>query len=658
MTARTPRRTATPRRRRRVLTVVAVLVAVLLLAAPAAGTMGAVVVATRYMPVLDDARELRAGLEAMIDRVKGVGLDVDAATIDALDCDLATARARLDRLTAFAHDDPLVGMARRFPATATNVDAADGLLVAGDRLLDAADTAIGTARRFVALREAPPVEGESLLTRMLELVTTARADLGVAMAAVNDARSALEAIPDDALPQLVSVRDTIATQLDRYAPLLDSVLADTDRLPAILGWDAPKRYLVLAQNPAELRPTGGFIGTYAIVELDRGRITGMQFEDVGSIDPDGEYARFDPPKPLSEYLLKEGGWFFRDANWSPDFPTTARDAIRLYDNETGDREFDGVIGITTHTIDEVLEVIGPVEVPGFDATIAAGETTATVLANTRVPRKERENAKAFLFAFVDSVLDTLLASPPDRWPALVDLAGSLRERPLLLAWFSDPADQAAVVRFGLDGAVREDPGDYLYVVDANVGPTSKLNMWTDRSLDLAVTVDAAGSADHALRVTWTNRVESDEAAWYRRMGNIGGDTLGLFSRLLVPAGSELGEVSGTGLVPRSHPGVTEGEAGRAAIGTYLRVPPGETTLDRTWTSGAVVDADPASSDGEYHLVLQKQPGVPAEPLRVTIRLPAGAVITEASEGLAPDGDIAVLDTMFDRDIEITLRYRR
>jgi hypothetical protein len=42
-----------------------------------------------------------------------------------------------------------------------------------------------------------------------------------------------------------------------------------------------------------------------------------------------------------------------------------------------DARIDGVIGITTSTIDELLKVSGPITVPEYGATIASGEYSWT-----------------------------------------------------------------------------------------------------------------------------------------------------------------------------------------------------------------------------------------------------------------------------------------
>ena len=635
--------------RRRVLGGIAIAV-VPLLAALAA------LVVFRYLPAVDEARALRSDLETMVDRVQEAGFDIDRVTVDALDADLRAARTRFDHLEDLVAHDPLVAIARVLPPTAANVEGADRLVEAGGHLLDAVGEGLAIGRDFVEVRETagPDAGADSALARLVGLMVRSRDAAASAAGSVADARRALAATPDGLIGPLESMRDAMSTRVERYAPLLDTYLAASDRVPSILGWDGPRRYLILTQDPAELRPTGGFIGSYGTISFDHGAITEHRFQDVAPLDVPWDYPRIEPPQELSDYLLgPRQPWQFADANWSPDYPTSARDALRLYTNESGDDAIDGVLAITTYTIDELLKATGPVDVPEYDATISSGETTLKVLQLTRsAPRGE--DRKAFLSAFADRLFTALFTLPPDSWGELLASADGMRDSRLLLAWFADPADQAFAVEAGVDGAVRQDPGDYLFPVEANVTPASKLSAWTSRSLDLEVQLDDVGNARSTLDVTWTNEVETPAGASFREMDNVGGRILGMYFRLLVPERSRVEEVTGGTLAPVTGPAVVAEEAGRMVIGTYLKIPAGSTVLRYVWTSPYAADVE--AGGGVYRLTIQRQPGTLAGPIRVTIRVPDGARITAASPELTVDGATATLETELDKDIVVGLQY--
>ena len=476
--------------------------------------LGTGLAAFRYLPALDEARALRSDLESMVERAQEAGLDIDNATIDELDARLVSARSRLDRLQRLVAGDPLIAVARAMPPASANVHAADEMLAAGESLLDAVGDGLTIGRRYVEIRDKQATNPghDSAFAKLVELMATSRTEAAHAAASIADARGALAAVPDGALAQIGSFRDAMSARIEQYSPMLDTYMDFSDRLPAIFGWDGPRRYLVLTQDPAELRPTGGFIGSYGIVVFDHGSMTDHRFEDVVPLDYPWDYPRIEPPQQLADYLLgAQQPWQFADANWSPDFPTSARDALRLYTNESGDAEIDGVIGITTYTIDEILKVTGPVEVPAYDVTVAPGETTLKALQVTRFA-DPGEDRKAFLPAFADSLIAAVFSLPSQSWGSLPGAAEALRDGRHLLAWFPDPTDQALAVRAGVDGAVRQDRGDYLFPVDANVSPASKLNAWTSRALNLEVQLDEFGNAHNALDTTWSNAVETEAGA--------------------------------------------------------------------------------------------------------------------------------------------------
>ena len=611
----------------------------------------------RYLPALDEARALRTDLETMVTRVEGTGLGIDRATVDALDADLASARGRLDNLQALLAGDPLIRVARALPLTAANVRGADDVVAGAADLLDAVGQGLAIGRQFVDIREAQAADpgSASALSQLVELMATSR-DLAVSAAAsVASARQTLAAVPDGLIGQVESVRDAMQTRIEKYGPLLDTYVQVSAQLPGILGWNGPRRYLVLTQDPAELRPSGGLIGSYGIIAFDRGKITERRFLNVSPLDGKNDYPFVRPPQELANYLLgPTQSWQLADAGWSPDFPTSAQDALRLYTNESGDARIDGVFAITTHTIDELLKVTGPISVPEYNVTIASGETTLKVLQLTRAPRKPGEDAKAFLSVFADRLFSTLLALPPARWGDIIGAAGTFGQEHLLLAWFHDATDEAFTADGGFGGAIRQDQGDFVYPVDSNVAPASKLNAWTTRTMDLSVQIDAVGNARNTLAVTWANRVETPDGAPYRAMTNVGGSILGMYFRLLVPERSRIEAVSGGGLPPVTDPAVVEDEAGRTAIGTYLQVPPGQTSLTYTWTSPYAASVDTAG--GTYRLTIQAQPGMLPEPLNLTIRAPDGYRITAASPGLTVSGATATMTATFDRDIVIGVQY--
>ena len=630
--------------------------------------------ALRYLPALDDARALRADLESAYTTARSAGMEADSSSLDAIGADLASARGHLDRLSRLLASDPLVGLARAFPPTSADVREADAIASAGSDAMTAAQDGLGIARKYVALRDARAatagtagaagtagiaaaaaagvagVAQGSVLEEGGNLLVDSRTALADAARSLDHAGQTLATAPHGSIGAISGIRDELSARLGELQPVIDGAATISRQLPAILGFDGERRYLVLTQDPAEMRATGGFVGSFGIVALDHGRIVERTFTDT-SIDFPFDYPWVAPPQALRDYLLgPDQPWQFSDANWSPDFRTSARNAMRLYTNETGDARLDGVVAITTDTIDELLTVTGPVAVPEFGVTVNAGETVMKSLQLTRAARTPDENRKAFLSAFADRLFSALLSLPPGRWPALANLADTFGSERLLQAWFTDPAAEALADETGVDGGVRQDAGDYVFPVDSNVAPVSKLNVVTVRSLQLDVQVDDVGNARDTLTATWDNRYDDAFAGWYRDMGGTGSTTLGMYFRVLTPARTRPVVEPGTATMSLAEVG---DEAGRAVMGTYLRVPPGSASVRLSWVSPYAADPE----QGVYRLTIQRQPGLLDGALDVMIHAPPGCVITAATPGLAVSGDTAVLHTTFERDVVLGIRYQ-
>ena len=636
--------------RRRVLRTSLVIAAILVLL----GAWAAI----RYPPLLDDARDLRGSLERVADRALAAGPNIDRADLEALRVDMAAARQHQARLSEVVTGDPLVGLAAMIPQIGRQRDAAGSLLEATSALLDAGERMMVVADRYVTVGERKPAGSGagSTMAELVGMIADSRDDVAAALESIHSAQASLAKVPDDAVGQIVAARDRAQDLLNRYAPLIGTYAEVDDVLPSILGWEGRRRYLVLAQNPAELRPSGGYIGTYGIVEFESGRLVSHRFRDTQALDGQPGLPYVEPPGPLRDHLLGGRPWRLSDVNWSPDFPTTARQAIDLYRIESGGDEVDGVIALTTYALDELMTVVGPIEVPDYGVTVAPGETTLTAFAHTRpattAPGTDR---KAFLQSFASALFDRLLSMPVERLPDLVPALQTIAAERRASAWLVDPAAQAFVERGGLAGGVRDDDGDFLYVVDANVGPVSKLNLVTERHSELHVRLDGFGNAHHELTVTWQNRIGEpgllrDMLLAYQRR-----ETMGSYLRVIAPELSRLLSVEGGSdrLSVLGADSVGE-EDGRSVFGVYQIVPPGTTVLRVSWVAPYVVDDPDAAGQRRYRLTLQKQPGTVADAVAIRIVPPDDARIVAAGEGVtvAEGGGSAEVSTHLRTDLQL------
>jgi hypothetical protein len=424
-----------------------------------------------------------------------------------------------------------------------------------------------------------------------------------------------------------------------------------------LGIAGQARYLVLAQSPAELRPAGGYTGTVGVITVSNGQLTERSFKDVYFYDLQPNIPFVEPPDELADHLLGTASWQLADAAWSPDFPTSAQNALHLYTLESGDADIDGVIALTTYAVDRLLEVTGPIDVPEYGVTVASGEVTMTALRLTRGVSTPDSDRKAFLQALADLTLDKLRSLPPADWPRLFDAFNEMRERREVLVWFADPYLQAAVATTPLGGSTRQDAGDYLAVVEANVSPTSKYNLVVTRRDSLTVTIDLKGQTTSDLNLTWQNdsTLPGEPYESIRSYSTSGAGQYGAFVRVLTTASTSFVEADGVATLGIDDVELVTSEAGRNVFGNYLLMDPGQSSLHYRWT--APDGASQAEGLWTYRLTVQKQPGVITVPTSVSVLLPAGAVIeTLSGATLAADGTIS-MTTGLERDAEMRITYR-
>ena len=295
------------------------------------------------------------------------------------------------------------------------------------------------------------------------------------------------------------------------------------------------RILILLQNNFELRPTGGFLGQFAVVELRNGHVVRTEIVDANVFDKEIKSDRPAPPV-LAKYMgIKK--WKFRDANWSPDFPTAVQDVLHFYGLKPGNNtDFDAVVAMNATLLNELLAITGDITIRtksrqrgAFDVTFTAADGAWTLqqavekeilLRDEAVARAEaqaeatgerykeprdengkkirrvkpweRHNRKQIMKDLGNAIVERLMA--PTRLsttiPQMTSFALEALARKDIQLWFKDPALQAQARTQHWTGEVDTQwDGDYVMVVDANLG-----SLKTDRHITRTIehTVDFRG----------------------------------------------------------------------------------------------------------------------------------------------------------------------
>ena len=246
-------------------------------------------------------------------------------------------------------------------------------------------------------------------------------------------------------------------------------------LPEVLGLSGKRTYLILFSNNMEQRPAGGFIGSYGILTLDKGKMVELKVEDVYTAD--GQLTgHIDPPRPIREYL-EQPHWYLRDSNWSPDFLLSAQKAEWFFDKEVG-RKADGVFSVDLNAIADLIRVLGPINLPDYQETITGKNLfeKATFYSQENFFPGSTQKID-FLGALSRRLLDKLLMEGTKNSQALFSSLLTSVEEKHLVFFFHDESTENLMSRFNWAGRLAGNPclgiqdclEDYLMVVDANLG---------------------------------------------------------------------------------------------------------------------------------------------------------------------------------------------
>lgn len=381
--------------------------------------------------------------------------------------------------------------------------------------------------------------------------------------------------------------------------------------PYLLGMDTPRTYLILFQNDKELRPTGGFMTAYAIMKVDKAKFNPVASSDIYSMD--AQYKPSIPaPAPVIKYIkgpyVLSQNLRLRDMNWSPDFATSMQTFLPAA-KQVGITGIDGVIAVDTQLLVNLLDVIGPIGVPGFgnfstkidpqcncaqviheleafadvEGPIIWDPLTGKII--LRPPNSD--NRKKIIGPLMNSIMANALGQPKDKLPALVQAVfDSLIEKHVLF-YLMDAKVEAAVSGFGVGGAIRDYSGDYLHINDANLGGR-KSNLYAYEEVQQDIVVTGDGSVTKTVTITYKNPQSQD--GWLNSV-------LPTWVRVYVPKGSQL--IAAEGLEAKQDP---YEDLGKTVFAGFFQLRP-EGVSKVTFKYKL-----PFKVSDTYKLLIQKQPG--------------------------------------------------
>jgi hypothetical protein len=442
------------------------------------------------------------------------------------------------------------------------------------------------------------------------------------------------------LGPVAGARAELVRELDDAERTLSAGVALTRTLPSFLGAEGPRRYFFGAQNPAELRGTGGFIGAFAILTAAEGR---LEFDDFRPIQTLANLEPDQIPAPNADFATRYDRYgsrgFWPNINMTPDFPSAATAIERLYEEVEGE-QLDGVIVADPSALASLLRVAGPTQVEETGVTLRAGTVVDYVTNQAYAQLTDPDARKRLLGDAAENVFERFLAGQPQldavaTGRALADTAAGGH----LLLHSTDPETQRAFVTAGVAGQLAARPGDFLAVV-ANNAAGNKADYYLDRTIRHEVLLGANGAASGRTTVTLTNDAPTGGQPAY---------VIGPFDPRFEP-GQNLTilstycarscRVSGFREDRAPTRPLAEKELGYPVFTTGVELPSGQAReLLYDWNAGGLWVGD--DGGGTYRLTVHGQTTIRPTELVVDIRTPEETTITSTSHQMQTEGNRAV-----------------
>ena len=303
------------------------------------------------------ALSIRSTANAGIEAARAGIRSARAGDTQALSAELERAQVELDK----AHSrvsSPLLQPLKLVPVVAQHLRsvttaAEQGSIVAGEARAAAVEADIDQ----LTFRQGQ--FDLDLLSTMAPRLESAAASLANAVEAIEHDRSSWLVGPVDS--RLVSLLDEVEAVLPEA-----ELAAEAARvMPAMLGSEGERRYLMLFGSPGEAREFGGFVGGFAVLSVDDGDLDLVQAGSINDIVPIANREELDEPRNYpSEYVKADPAQFPQNLTSTPNIAVIARATQDVFPELFG-APIDGVVYVDPYALAAMTEITGPVSVEGI-----------------------------------------------------------------------------------------------------------------------------------------------------------------------------------------------------------------------------------------------------------------------------------------------------
>lgn len=522
--------------------------------------------------------------------------DKEAATeaVAALKTHTATARQ--------AAIQPLWTLAGSLPWIGANFQAVSEVATSADDVAQlAAAPLVSTLQSLDWSSLTPSADGTNL-----KPLVAAQPKLASAAHAVRQSSDRLNGIDASRLyPQVSEPLMAARKELQSLRGGLDAAADASSIAPNMMGAKGAHRYLLLIQNNAETRATGGIPGALAVITADKGKLTLESQTSAGAVGAFNPAITVDPEQEA--IYSRRLGVFMQDVNLTPDFPTSAKLAQAMWE-KLGNQRLDGVVSIDPVALSYILDATGPISITdprvldlavGTLPTTLTGDNVVQALLSDVYSKIADPSLQDVYFAGVAKEIFVKLSQGTADPKKLLDgLSSGVGEGRVLL-WSSDAEEQAVIADYALSGSISgAGVSPAQFGVYFNDGTGAKMDYHVKRTVQLLEECPADGYAQIKVRITSTNTAPKDAATSLPEYVT-GGGAFG------VPAGSVQTNITAYGpvqsnveaaFVAGKKTGFASQRHGGRPVGTLtVRLAPGESSTVEFTFGKIVQDTEPKLS---------------------------------------------------------------
>lgn len=409
------------------------------------------------------------------------------------------------------------------------------------------------------------------------------------------------------IKQIQDIADGAVIAAHEGKPLVKS-------LPDLLGESQEKKYLVLFQNDAELRPTGGFLTYYAIFKVQEGVLSVDSSSDIYELD-DNIKKHPDADPIILKYLPKVDKMYIRDTNLSPDFIVSMAKFNELYETVDKKVDVDGIITLDTQFLVNLIRILGGVSAQGINFSADTDERCdcpqVVYALEDQISKPVnfvKSNRKGLLADLMVATLDKALSSSPgEYWGRLFQQFVTDAQEKHVLFYLYNKEAQKGLEALNWSGRVKNFEGDYMYINDANFGG-QKSNLFVKKELKIEYNVKKDGEVVKQMSMVYKNPHKPSDCN-LESGGLCLNAPLRNYQRFYVPQGSSLLTYKGSEVKVG-----TKEEFNKTYFDSFFRVNPlGRQEITYTYRLPFKV-----SKKSTLPLLIQKQPGIDSIPVEIYV----------------------------------------